>query len=111
MKRKIILLFLLIFFVVLTFSLSTAFAQYEPHTQIGLPESAKARFGTGSFWRIKYAPNGTGTQFFVFSSMGIWLYDVETWQVDLRSRQHPTIAEDHLDGFKNGQIPTIRAVF
>ena len=81
MKKKTTLLFLYILFIVSTLSLSIAFAQYEPHTQIGLPEGAKARFGTGGFRRIQYAPNGTGTQFFVFSTIGIWLYDAETLKV------------------------------
>ncbi|RKU17969.1 hypothetical protein C6503_10205 [Candidatus Poribacteria bacterium] len=81
MKIKITFFFLLTLFIASTLSLSTAFAQYEPHTQIGLPEGAKVRFGTGDFRRIQYAPNGTGTQFFVFSTIGIWLYDAETLQV------------------------------
>ena len=81
MKIKTILLFFLTLFIVSTFTLPNAFAQYESHTQIGLPEGAKARFGTGGFRRIQYAPNGTGTQFFIFSTIGIWLYDAETLQV------------------------------
>ncbi|MDE0314738.1 MAG: T9SS type A sorting domain-containing protein [Candidatus Poribacteria bacterium] len=81
MKIKTTLLFLFAFSIVSTLSLSTAFAQYAPHTQVGLPEGAIARFGTGNFWRMNYASNGTETRFFIFSSLGMWLYDADTLQV------------------------------
>ena len=81
MKIKPILLLLLTLFIVSTFSLSTAFAQYEPYTQIGLPEGAKARIGTGFFANIAYLHNATNTHFAVDSSIGTWIYDAETLQV------------------------------
>ena len=81
MKKKTTLLFLLTLFIVSALSLSTAFAQYEPYTQMSLPEGAKARFGTGSFGYISYFPNGVDTQFAISSSIGIWLCDAETLQV------------------------------
>lgn len=82
MKIKTTLLFLYTFSIVSTISLSTAFAQYEPYTQVGgLPEGAIARFGTGNFLRMNYASNGTETRFFIFSSLGMWLYDADTLQV------------------------------
>ena len=81
MKIKTTPLFLLTLFIVSTFSLSTAFAQYEPYTQIGLPEGAKARIGTGFFADIVYLHNATHTRFAVDSSIGTWIYDAETLQV------------------------------
>ena len=73
--------------IILTLSLSTAFAQYEPHMQVGLPEGAKVRFGTGPLlWfghSIAYSPNVTDSLLAVSggSGIGIWLYDAETLQV------------------------------
>ena len=91
MKRKRILLFLLTVSIVLTLSLSAGFAQYEPHTQVGLPEGAKARFGTGRLFTlsplvsvgpsgIAYSPNVTNKLLAVPGHIGIWLYDTETLQ-------------------------------
>ena len=70
---------------------STAFAQYEPHTQVGLPEGAKARFGTGRLFGlsplvsvgpsgIAYAANGMDTLLAVPGHIGIWLYDAGALQ-------------------------------
>ena len=81
MKIKTILLFFFTFFIVSILNLSTAFAQYEPHTQVSLPDGAIARFGTGGFWRMNYASNGTETRFFILSSLGMWIYDADTLQV------------------------------
>ncbi len=80
-------LFLLTFSIVSTFNLSTAIAQYEPHTQIGLPENAVARFGTGPFWGvfenlIAFSQNPNVPQFAVPGILGIWLYDSETFQIE-----------------------------
>ena len=82
MKIKIGL-FLLIFAIVSTLSLSTAFAQYEQHMQIGLPEGAKVRFGTGQLTSriIAYSPDMTDSLLAVVGRIGIWLYDAETLQV------------------------------
>ncbi|MDE0638710.1 MAG: hypothetical protein OXI43_22955 [Candidatus Poribacteria bacterium] len=91
-------LFLFAFSIVSTLSLSTAFAQYEPHTQVGLPEGAKVRFGTGQLlWdghSIAYSPNITDSLLAVASEsgIGIWLYDAETLQVrDLLSGPMSTV--------------------
>ncbi len=75
-------LFLLTFFIVSSLSLSTAFAQYEPHMQMGLPEGAKVRFGTGQLTSrtIAYSPNMTDSLLAVVGKIGIWLYDAETLQ-------------------------------
>ena len=77
---------LLVFSSLLTLSLSNAVAQYEPHTQVGLPKGAVARFGTGPFWGVfeyifAYSPNAVVPQFAVPGILGIWLYDAETLQV------------------------------
>ena len=60
------------------FSLNT-FA--ENYTQFSLPQGAKARLGKG--WlsgNIAYSPDGT--QLAVAGSIGIWLYDTATLQVE-----------------------------
>ena len=52
-------------------------AEYEPYTQWGLPEGAKARLGKGRITgNVTYSPDGT--RLAVASSIGIWLYDVQT---------------------------------
>ena len=86
MKIKTVL-FLLIFSIVLTLSLSNAVAQYEPHTQIGLPKDAIARFGTGPFYGvfgniIAFSQNPNVPQFAVPGILGIWLYDAETLKIE-----------------------------
>ena len=69
------------------FGFTTVFAQYEPHTQIGLPKDAVARFGTGPFggyfeYILAYSPNAAVPQFAVPGIFGIWLYNAETLQVE-----------------------------
>ena len=59
------------------FSLN-AFAQ--DYTQFSLPEGAKARLGKGKINDIQYSPDGT--QLVVAGSIGIWLYDTATHQVE-----------------------------
>ena len=59
------------------FSLNT-FAQ--DYTQLGLPEGAKARLGKGTINEIQYSPDGT--RLAVASTIGIWLYDTATHQVE-----------------------------
>ena len=86
MKIKTVL-FLLTFSIVSTLSLSNAVVQYEPHTQIGLPEDAIARFGTGPFYGvfeniITFSQNPNVPQFAVPGILGIWLYDAETLQIE-----------------------------
>ncbi len=61
---------------VMTLCLSTAFAQFEPHTQMGLPEGAIVRFGKGYIRGIAYSPDGT--QMAVSTRIGIWIYDART---------------------------------
>ena len=59
----------------LLFSLNT-FAQ--DYTQWGLPEGAKAALGKGRIEEIAYSPDGT--RLAVASSIGIWIYDMNTYQ-------------------------------
>ena len=75
MKRKVF--FSLIFLSVSMFlCVPQTTAEYEPYTQWGLPEGAKARLGKGSISEITYAPDGT--RLAVASSIGIWIYDAQT---------------------------------
>lgn len=48
----------------------------ENYPQWHLPEEAKARLGKGGMGGIQFSPDGT--QLAVRSSIGVWLYDVET---------------------------------
>ena len=48
----------------------------EDYTQWALPKEAKARFGKGGINALQFSPDGT--QLAVGSSVGVWLYDVET---------------------------------
>ena len=58
----------------LTFLSSAAFSQN--HTRLGLPVGAKARLGKGRIHQIKYFPDGK--RLAVATSIGIWIYDVQT---------------------------------
>ena len=74
----------------LLFFLPSSFAQ--EYTQWGLPEGAKLRLGKGSVGAAQYSPymregsmdnmqySPDGTLLAVASSIGVWLYDTETYQ-------------------------------
>ena len=51
-------------------------ATVENHTKWELPKEAKARFGKGGINLLRFSPDGQ--QLAVGSSIGVWLYDVET---------------------------------
>ena len=74
MKTQLSLI-LTAFLVIFTFA-PTTFAQ--DYTQWGLPEGAKARLGKGSINEIAYSPDGA--RLAVASSIGIWLYNTQTYQ-------------------------------
>ena len=57
-------------------TLTIGFAQ--DYTRLGLPEGATMRLGRGSINEFQYAPDGKLLA--VASSIGIWLYDTETYQ-------------------------------
>ena len=54
---------------------SIGFTEYDPITQIALPEGAKARLGKGEVKEITFSPNGNFLA--IGSSIGIWIYDVK----------------------------------
>lgn len=61
-----------------TLYLPNTFAQYQDYTQLSLPEGAKARLGKG--WisgNIAYSSDGT--RLAVSSSIGIWIYDANSF--------------------------------
>ncbi|MDE0637896.1 MAG: WD40 repeat domain-containing protein [Candidatus Poribacteria bacterium] len=62
------------FLSILTLFLSNGYAQ--EYTTWGLPDGAKARLGKGEITTIAFSPNGT--ELAVASSIGIWIYDVQT---------------------------------
>ncbi|MXV78148.1 WD40 repeat domain-containing protein [Candidatus Poribacteria bacterium] len=56
--------------------LLNSFGQNE--TQIGLPENAIKRIGNGIFSHIAYSPDGK--QLALAASIGIWIYDTDTYK-------------------------------
>ena len=74
MKTQLSLI-LTAFLMIFTFA-PTTFAQ--DYTQVNLPEGAKVRLGKGSIYEIAYSPDGA--RLAVASSIGIWLYDTQTYQ-------------------------------
>ena len=78
MKMKTKLFLILTLIVVSSLSILPCFAQYEPYTQLSLPEGAKARLGKGWINDIAYSPDGS--LLVVAGSLGIWFYDAETLQ-------------------------------
>lgn len=66
--------FLLTLFFIMTFCLPKTHA--EDYTQIGLPEGAKARLGKGIINDVQLSHDGT--KLAIASSIGVWLYDVNT---------------------------------
>ena len=57
---------------------SIGFTEYEPITQIALPEGALARLGKGQAEEIAFSPDGNLLA--VAGSIGVWLYDVRTYK-------------------------------
>ncbi len=57
-----------------TFMTTAAFSQ--DHTRLGLPVGAKARLGKGRIHQLKSFPDGK--RLAAATSIGIWIYDVET---------------------------------
>ena len=75
MKKTAFSIFLTFIFLSMFYQLNT-FA--EDTTQWRLPEGAKARLGKGIINEMAYSPNGTHLA--VAGSIGIWLYDMTTYQ-------------------------------
>ena len=75
MKPTLFSIFLTLLIVSMLYPPSS-FAQ--DYTQWGLPEGAKARIGKGRISDMQYSPDGTILA--VAGSVGVWLYDAETFQ-------------------------------
>ena len=75
-NQSILLLRVLILSIFLTVYLHTSFA--ENYTQMNLPDGAKARLGIGRIQDLLYSPDGNVLA--VACTIGIWLYDTETYQ-------------------------------
>ena len=76
MKTPKSLFFILTLLIISTTLLPIGFAQDS--TTWNLPEGAKARLGKGSINEIAYSPDGALLA--VASSIGVWLYDTNTYQ-------------------------------
>ena len=74
--KKILFPIFLTLFIFLNAYLPLSFAQESP--DISLPVGAKARLGKGWVNELQYSPDGM--RLAVASSVGIWLYDTETYQ-------------------------------
>ena len=75
MKKTLFSIFWLLL-IVSMLCLSDAFAQ--EYTQWALPEDAIARLGKGRIEDMQYSPDGTILA--VATTIGIWIYDTETYQ-------------------------------
>ena len=73
--EKTTFVLIIILFVTLTFTFLTC---AEAYTQLSLPEGARARLGKGEINELAYSPDGKYLA--VASSIGIWLYDADTYQ-------------------------------
>ena len=62
MKMKRTFFFILTLVIVLSVSILPCFAQYAAHTQLNLPEGAKARLGKGRINELMYSPDGVVLQ-------------------------------------------------
>lgn len=80
--RKMNLFRLVFFTFFVVYSIVTPNAFSEGHTRWSLPTGAKARFGKGRIYDIKYFPNGN--KIAVATTVGTWIYDVLTGEeIDL----------------------------
>lgn len=75
MKKSTILLFFVFITILMSFPLNSFAADT---TRMSLPEGAIARLGKGIINEIAYSPNGEYLA--VAASIGIWIYDMETYQ-------------------------------
>ncbi len=64
--------------IVILFTLFFLNTFIQANTTWGLPEGAKARLGKGIIRDIAYSPDGT--QLAVATTVGIWIYDAETYE-------------------------------
>ena len=92
MKTTLFSIFLILF-IVSTGYLPNTYAQ--DYTQWKLPEGAIARLGKGSVRDIAFYPDGT--RFAVASSIGIWLYNADTYQ-------EAALLTGHTENFEVGAL-------
>ena len=69
------------------FLLPSSFAQ--DYSRWALPEGAKMRLGKGSINEMQYSPDGKLLA--VASSIGVWIYDTETYQERALLTGHPSL--------------------
>ena len=74
--KPIVFLRLMFLIVSMFLYVSSTTAEYEPYTQWGLPDGAKARLGKGGINDITCSSDGALLA--VASQIGIWIYDVQT---------------------------------
>ncbi|MDE0313938.1 MAG: WD40 repeat domain-containing protein [Candidatus Poribacteria bacterium] len=72
MKNK---LFLIVITLCMTLTFTTSVLAQDV-SKWGLPKGAKMRLGKGEIHEIEYSPDGT--RLAVASSIGVWIYDVQT---------------------------------
>lgn len=73
MKIKTFAALLALFFII---TIYFPYTNAQDYTQIGLPEGAKARLGKGIIYDMQTSHDGT--KLAIASSIGVWLYDVNT---------------------------------
>ena len=76
MKTKTRLLFILTLLIISSVSPFPVFAQYPAHTQLNLPEGAKARLGRGVVEDLQFSPDNKLLA--VVTSIGVWIHDITT---------------------------------
>ena len=96
---KKIYLLVVIYLLMSTLFLFNAFAQV--HTELDLPDGAKARFGKGWVRDIEFSPDGN--QLAVATTTGIWIYDSHTGKQINRFEGHMGGA-NALSYSRNGKI-------
>ena len=74
--KPIVFLSLMFLIVSMFLYVSSTTAEYEPYTQWGLPDGAKARLGKGGINDITCSSDGALLA--VASQIGIWIYDIQT---------------------------------
>ena len=74
--KPIVFLRLMFLIVSMFLYVSSTTAEYEPYTQWGLPDGAKARLGKGG--KNDITCSSDGALLAVASQIGIWIYDIQT---------------------------------
>ena len=96
---KKIYLLVVIYLLISTPFLSNVYAQ--DHSELDLPDGAKARFGKGWVRDIEFSPDGS--QLAVATTTGIWIYDSHTGKQINRFEEHMGGA-NAISYSRNGQL-------